>query len=241
MEHPDSLRSVAPYAAAIEVANSASATIGTYAPTAGLNLVDHATPVVHSAENIARRSDASSRLTEFVPACPVGFAVLQSSYEWPSAVYCEGRDRCSSRRQLNSTQFVTLLRRCGALVASAISWPGSTRLSLPRRGVLIALLKEGRGERLPGFAAWYAAKRAELEEGEVFLMVCEARDFDFDDGRTGCGSCRGQRNSASMSTAVLWTPPPGVRCLLRRRSTWPSTTHLSRTTGASSNALTRWR
>lgn len=61
------------------------------------------------------------------------------------------------------------LVRFNAFVASAQS-------------VLIAMLKEGRGERLPGFAAWYATKRAQLEEDEVFLMVCDARDFDFDDG-----------------------------------------------------------
>ena len=48
--------------------------------------------------------------------------------------------------------------------------------------VLIALLREGRGERLPGFARWYDAKRQALEGDELMAVVHDARDYDFSDG-----------------------------------------------------------
>ena len=50
------------------------------------------------------------------------------------------------------------------------------------QSVLIAVLREGRGERLAGFAEWYAARRDEMDRDLLMLMVREARDFDFDDG-----------------------------------------------------------
>ena len=50
------------------------------------------------------------------------------------------------------------------------------------QGVLIAMLKEGRGERLPGFAQWYESRRQDMDEDEVLVLLREARDFDFDAG-----------------------------------------------------------
>ena len=50
------------------------------------------------------------------------------------------------------------------------------------QAVLIAVLREGRGERPPGFDAWYAAKREEMDADDVMILVREARDFDFQDG-----------------------------------------------------------
>jgi hypothetical protein len=48
--------------------------------------------------------------------------------------------------------------------------------------VLIAMLREGRGERLPGFAQWYEVKREALDNDELMSVVREARDYDFSDG-----------------------------------------------------------
>ena len=48
--------------------------------------------------------------------------------------------------------------------------------------VLIALLKEGRGERIPGFDAWYTDAMRRMDSDELMSMVREARDFDFGDG-----------------------------------------------------------
>lgn len=47
---------------------------------------------------------------------------------------------------------------------------------------LIALLREGRGDRLPGFARWYEAKRQALAEDELMQIVHDARDYNFNDG-----------------------------------------------------------
>lgn len=88
-------------------------------------------------------------------------------FEQATAEFNSTRDAAEALRGARGER--DFLVRFNAFVASA-------------QGVLIALLKEGRGERLPGFAAWYAAKRAQLEEDPVFLMVCDARNFDFNDG-----------------------------------------------------------
>jgi hypothetical protein len=48
--------------------------------------------------------------------------------------------------------------------------------------VLIAMLREGRGDRLPGFAQWYEVKRQALESDELMSVIREARDHDFNDG-----------------------------------------------------------
>lgn len=48
--------------------------------------------------------------------------------------------------------------------------------------VLIALLKEGRGERIPGFDLWYARAMQRMDADELMRIVRQARDFDFADG-----------------------------------------------------------
>ena len=98
------------------------------------------------------------------------------------------------------------LVRFNAFVASAQS-------------VLTAMLKEGRGERLPGSATWYAMKRDQLDSDEVVGIVRQARDFDFDDGP--------HRLRFVSRPAHLWvdeagrpsTNHPGSRCRQRRPST----------------------
>jgi hypothetical protein len=48
--------------------------------------------------------------------------------------------------------------------------------------VLIDLLREGRGERIPGFDQWYADAMHRMDDDELMVLVRQARDFDFADG-----------------------------------------------------------
>jgi hypothetical protein len=48
------------------------------------------------------------------------------------------------------------------------------------QNVLIAILREGRGARLPGFDVWYSAKRDEMAQDDVLMLVHDAADYDFD-------------------------------------------------------------
>jgi hypothetical protein len=79
--------------------------------------------------------------------------------------------------------------------------------------VLIAMLHEGRGERLPGFSGWYAAKREEMADDELMEIVREARDHDFDDGPHRLRFERRARGDASGGERYLnpriWWPMPG--------------------------------
>ena len=73
----------------------------------------------------------------------------------------EGLSQASDKRDF--------LRRFNAFIAAA-------------QNVLIDLLREGRGERLPGFSDWYERKRAEMDADELVSLVREARDHEFGDG-----------------------------------------------------------
>jgi hypothetical protein len=81
------------------------------------------------------------------------------------------------------------------------------------QSVLIAMLREGRGERLPGFALWYKATREALDDDEVMVVVREARDYDFNDGPHKLrfvkdqGPLRVDEQGRPVKDGAWWTMP----------------------------------
>lgn len=81
------------------------------------------------------------------------------------------------------------------------------------QNVLIDLLKEGRGERLPGFSAWYARKLAEMDKDELVSMVREAEDHEFDAGPhrlrfvSGAEALTVDELGRPITEGVWWTLP----------------------------------
>jgi hypothetical protein len=79
--------------------------------------------------------------------------------------------------------------------------------------VVIALLREGRGKRLPGFARWYEAKIQAFEQDELMSIVRDARDYDFNDGPhklrfvSGQSRLRTDETGRPVSEGAWWTMP----------------------------------